>query len=114
MNLLTRKFQRTLAAAAAAALCLSSGIDTARADVVMDWNATAVALPIPAPPILARVMAAMHGAVHDAINAIEPRYETYRFRIDAPAGASKDAAAASAAHGVLSELVLQRSSTARS
>jgi hypothetical protein len=105
MNLLARKLKRTFTTAATALLCLSSGIDTARADVVMDWNATAAALPIPAPPILARVLAAMHGAVHDAINAIEPRYETYRFRLDAPSGASKDAAAASAAHGVLSALV---------
>jgi len=71
----------------------------------MDWNATAAALPIAAPPVMARVMAAMHGAVHDAINAIEPRYEPYRFRIEAPAGASKDAAAASAAHAVLTALV---------
>ena len=56
---------------------------TARADVVMDWNATAAGLPIPAPPVMARVLAATHGAMHDAINAIEPRYEPFRFRIDA-------------------------------
>jgi hypothetical protein len=105
MKSFTRKFQRALAASVVAAGCLSGGIGTARADAVMDWNATAAALPIPAPPVLARVMAAMHGAVHDAINAIEPRYDMYRFRVEAPAGASKDAAAASAAHGVLSALV---------
>jgi hypothetical protein len=105
MNQAQRKFHRTLAAAAAALLCLSAGAQNARADVVLDWNGTAAALPIPAPPILARVLAAMHGAVHDAVNAVEPRYETYRFQIEAPAGASIDAAAASAAHGVLSALV---------
>lgn len=96
---------RTVAVTAAAFLCLSSAIQGARADAVMDWNATAAALPIAAPPVMARVMAAMHGAVHDAINAIEPRYEAYRFKVDAPAGASKDAAAASAAHDVLTALV---------
>lgn len=101
----TRKCQRASAAAVVAALCLSGAIGTARADAVLDWNATAAALPIPAPPVLARVMASMHGAVHDAINAIEPRYETYRFSIEAPAGASMDAATASAAHGVLAALV---------
>jgi hypothetical protein len=101
----SRKHQRALAAAVVAALWLTAGLGTARADVVMDWNATAAALPIPAPPALARVMAAMHGAVHDAVNAIEPRYEPYRFSIDAPVGASQDAAAASAAHGVLSAMV---------
>jgi hypothetical protein len=105
MRSVTRKYQRAWAAAVVATLCLSGVIGTARADAVLDWNATAAALPIPAPPVLARVMAAMHGAVHDAINAIEPRYETYRFPIEAPAGASIDAAAASAAHGVLAALV---------
>ena len=105
MKSFTRKFQRALAASVVATACLAAAISTARADAVMDWNATAAALPIPAPPVLARVMAAMHGAVHDAINAIEPRFEAYRFRVEAPAGASQDAAAASAAHGVLSALV---------
>lgn len=105
MRSVTRKYQRTWAAAVVATLCLSGATSTARADAVLDWNATAAALPIAAPPVLARVMAAMHGAVHDAINAIEPRYETYRFSVEAPAGASIDAAAASAAHGVLAALV---------
>ncbi|MEP7282793.1 MAG: hypothetical protein ABI696_12505, partial [Rubrivivax sp.] len=43
--------------------------------------------------------------MHDAINSIEPHYETYRFPVEAPAGASKDAAVAAAAHGVLVALV---------
>jgi hypothetical protein len=105
MKSVNRTSQRAFSASVVAVLCLSGAIGAARADVVMDWNATAAALPIPAPPVLARVMAAMHGAVHDAVNAIEPRYDTYRFSIEASPGASKDAAAASAAHGVLSALV---------
>ena len=68
MRTVTLKSQRAFAAAVVAALCLSGAIGTARADAVLDWNATAAALPIPAPPVQARVMAAMHGAVHDAIN----------------------------------------------
>jgi hypothetical protein len=100
-----RKHQPALATAVVAALWLTAGLGTARADVVLEWNATAAALPISVPPVHARVMASMHGAVHDAVNAIEPRYGTYRFSIEAPAGASQDAAAASAAHGVLSALV---------
>lgn len=99
------KNQRTFAAAVVATLCLSAPIGPARADTVMDWNATAAALPIAVPPVHARVMAAMHGAVHDAINSIEPYHETYRFPVEAPVGASKDAAAATAAHGVLAALV---------
>ena len=105
MKSVTQASQHAFAASVVAVLSLSGAIGTARADVVMDWNATAAALPIPAPPVLARVMAAMHGAVHDAVNAIEPHYDTYRFSIEASAGASKDAAAASAAYGVLSALV---------
>lgn len=96
---------RAFAAAVVTTLCLSGAIGSARADAVLDWNATAAALPIAVPPAHARVMAAMHGAVHDAINAIEPHHETYRFQVEAPAGASKDAAVASAAHGVLTALM---------
>ena len=99
------KNQHASAATVVATLCLSVAISTARADTVTDWNATAAALPIAAPPVHARVMAAMHGAVHDAINSVEPRYKTYRFTVEAPTGASKDAAVATAAHGVLAALV---------
>jgi hypothetical protein len=61
----------------AALLAVSIGTGTARADAAMDWNAVAASLPIPAPPIMARVMATMHGAVYDAVNSIDPRYEPY-------------------------------------
>ena len=93
MRYLGRKSGHAGAVGFAVALCLSGGVTTARADTVLDWNATAAGLPIVAPPVLARVMATMHGAVHDAVNAIEPRYEAYR-AIEAPPGASIDAAAA--------------------
>ena len=99
------KSHRAVMAAVAATLCLSGTIGSAQADAVMHWNATAAALPIAVPPVHARVMATMHGAVHDAINAIEPRHEMYRFQVEAPAGASKDAAVASAAHAVLTALM---------
>ena len=99
------KSKRAFQAAVVAALCLSGAVGSACADTVMDWNATAAALPIAVPPAHARVMAAMHGAIHDAINAIEPQYETYRFPVEAPARASKDAAVAAAAHGVLAAFV---------
>jgi hypothetical protein len=91
-----------LAAGAAVLLIASSGV---RADVVTDWNAIAANLPIAAPPVMARVMATMHGAVHDAVNSIDPRFTPYRFAVQAPAGASKEAAAASAAHAVLTAMV---------
>jgi hypothetical protein len=105
MKSVNRRRPRAFAAALLATLCLSGWINSARADTVLDWNATAAALPIPVPPVMARVMAAMHGAIHDAINSIDPQYETYRFQVDAPVGASKDAAVATAAHAVLVALV---------
>jgi len=77
----------------------------ARADVVTDWNATVSELPIAAPPVMARIMASMHGAIYDAVNSIDARNEAYRFAVQAPAGASKEAAAAAAAHGVLAGMI---------
>src|SRR5262245_21061584 len=43
-------------------------------------------------------LAVTHIAIHDALNAIVPRYEPYEFAGSAP-GASADAAVAAAAHG---------------
>jgi hypothetical protein len=105
MSLLSRNTDRVLTLAVAALFCLSYGISTARADAVTDWNATAAALPTDGALELSRVMATMHGAIHDALNSIEPVYQAYRFRVEAPPGASKDAAAAAAAHLVLTALV---------
>ena len=46
--------------------------------------------------------AIMHGAIYDAVNAIEGKHTVYRVRVaDASQSASKDAAASSAAHDVL-------------
>ena len=78
----------------------------ARADEVMDWNAVASAALSEAPPAAAlRAMAAMHIAMHDAINSIEPRYRPYGFSIPVHMRASKGAAAASAAHDVLAAML---------
>ena len=101
MSFVLWRSRRSFAAAALAALCLSGAVDSAHADAVTDWNATAAALPIVAPPVMARVMATMHGAVYDAINAIDPQFETYRFRVEVSSGASEEAAAAAAAYSVL-------------
>jgi len=80
---------------------------TARADVVADWNETAVARLLAArqlPPDGARAMAIVHVAMFDAINAVEPRYTSYAFKGKAPAGASAEAAGAAAAKTVLLKL----------
>lgn len=70
-------------------------------DVVLAWNEIAVAT-IAAPPFPStRFMATVELAVFEAVNAITARYEPYLGTIAAPAGASTEAAAITAAHGVL-------------
>jgi PAP2 superfamily len=51
-----------------------------------------------------RVYAMVHGAMFDAVNAIDRRYRAYAADLEAASGASPDAAAAVAAHTVLVEL----------
>jgi hypothetical protein len=51
-----------------------------------------------------RVYAMVHGAMFDAVNAIDRRYHAYAAELEAPLGASPDAAAAVAAHAVLVDL----------
>jgi PAP2 superfamily len=51
--------------------------------------------------VATRTLAMVHGAVHDAVNAIDRRYDAYYFEGPADAGASPDAAVAAAAHTVL-------------
>jgi hypothetical protein len=80
---------------------------SARADAVLDWNEAALAAIEAAgqsPPDGARTMAMVHVAMFDAVNAIEQRYEPLAFAEVGSAEASPDAAAASAAHGVLAGL----------
>src|SRR5262245_29594137 len=80
----------------------------ANGDTVADWNGvTANALEIArAGTGLAhsRVYAMVHGAMFDAVNAIDRRYAHYAADLGASRGASQDTAAAVAAHTVLAEL----------
>jgi hypothetical protein len=78
-----------------------------RADVIADWNAKAESIAIekrmlPAPN--ARGMAMLHVAMFEAVNAVERRYAPYKLTLAADRSISKEAAAAAAAHGVLSAL----------
>jgi hypothetical protein len=94
------------------ALCLGVLISLgttfgAHADAVSDWNAKAETIAVEKrmlPPPNARGMAIMHIAMFEAVNAIERRYSPYRLDLAAERGASKDAAAAAAAHAVLRAL----------
>jgi hypothetical protein len=80
----------------------------ARADTVTDWNQTMIAsleaahLP---PPPSARIGAIVQASVFDAVNGIDRRYTPYHVDPAAPRGASRDAAAASAAYTALVALI---------
>ena len=85
------------------------------ADSVIDWNIVAGAVaprmtglqregslqPVPGPQPQSRGLAIVHIAIHDALNAIDSRYETYLPRAPANPDASPDAAVAAAAYHVL-------------
>lgn len=93
---------RALAAAIALCAPLAAG-----ADAVTDWNQTALratetaGAPV---PVQARAMAIVHAAIFDAVNAVERKYAAYAVDVRAEPGASAEAAAAAAAHGILERL----------
>jgi membrane-associated phospholipid phosphatase len=99
-----------VADAAGNAATFSGGVERTGAvvsgDAVLDWNQTlldAIRLDASAPPVAARNMALVQGAVYDAVSAVEGT-PGYFARIAAPAGAAPAAAVAAAAHRVLSYL----------
>src|SRR5258705_11450885 len=74
------------------------------ADVIGDWNEKAVAFITKQrllPPQAERVVASVHVAMFDAVNAIERRYRPYRVAVTAAKDASREAAAIAAAGTVL-------------
>jgi membrane-associated phospholipid phosphatase len=80
----------------------------ARADEVIRWNRVATMATAAAdtdPLTESRIFAILHAAIHDAVNGVERRYTPYRESTLVATDASPDAAAASAAHVVLSTLV---------
>ena len=83
-----------------AVLCLGLA-QPVRADVVTDWNKTAVTVTAGPPPVQARALAIVHAAIFDAVNSIEHRYKPYAVDLGAQPDASSDAAAAAAAHDIL-------------
>lgn len=97
------RLRRTpLAAAVLLGFAALPGI--AAADAVTEWNAIGTNATAGPPPPQNRAMAIMHIAIHDALNAIDPRYAFYNEQAAAP-GASPDAAVAAAAYTTLQALV---------
>jgi hypothetical protein len=72
-------------------------------DVIREWNTEAVRRVVPSgsPQRQTRLMAIYSLAVHDAVNGITGKYETYLSPGPAPAGASAEAAAIAAGYQAL-------------
>jgi len=86
------------------AVSLVSTPSAARADVLLDWNEIAARTVIPgqSPFAQARLMAIVHLAMFEAVNAVTGEYEPYLSNpITAPPVTSADAAAIAAAYKVL-------------
>ena len=79
-------------------------VSPALANEVFQWNETtlkAIASSGQSNTVSTRMLAMVHAAVHDALNAIDRRYAPYYFEGPGDATASSDAAVAAAAHTVL-------------
>jgi hypothetical protein len=91
----------------------SSPVASASDNAVIDWNAVAgqaardaCLAPANDPLHEARMYAIGHIAVHDALNAIDHRYDSYVYGFDAPSGTSPEVAVAAAAHAALVAVLL--------
>jgi hypothetical protein len=78
-------------------------------DQVIQWNRILLGIlrtpgAQPATVHPTRSMAILHAAVYDAVNAIDKTHADYLLHVAAPPGASEPAAAAAAAHDVLTQL----------
>jgi hypothetical protein len=79
----------------------------AQAEVIIEWNqimleATTTPGALPPTVFFTYPSALTHAAIYDAVNAIDPQYAPWAVRVGAAPGASRAAAAAQAAHDVLS------------
>jgi hypothetical protein len=82
-----------------------SATDTREDAIVLQWNLIAVqTIGSTAPFPATRAMAIVQLAVFEAVNAITHRYDPYLGTVNAPNGASSDAAAVVAAHDTLLSL----------
>ena len=78
-----------------------------RADIVTDWNIKTLEITRASqtpPSAQARTLALVHVAMSDAVNSVKGRFTRYTTTVGAMPGASAEAAAASAARKILTEL----------
>jgi hypothetical protein len=83
-----------------------AGAYTGDREVIVEWNRAVVAnTPATVGLLSFRYQAMVHIAMFDAVNSIQGRYRPYHVRVWAHPMASAEAAAAQAAHDVLSHLI---------
>ena len=87
----------------AAGVALGEPVSANALDAVTDWNARSEAYVTGAPPVQGRTRAMIQIAVHDALNAIAPRFVAYTAIPPAHANASPEAAVATATYEVLAK-----------
>jgi membrane-associated phospholipid phosphatase len=84
---------------------LSAAVASSRAqDIVVDWSSATISAVRTAgspPPAASRIFAIVHIAMHDAVNGLRPRYDSWMAHANAPRDASAEAAATTAARDVL-------------
>src|SRR5436853_3960510 len=99
----------TVALLAAANLAPAMAQATKPTSQVVQWNRTLLVIvrtPDSQPATIhdTRSLAIMHGAIYDAVNAIDGTHKPYLVRLSASHFASQEAAVAAAAHEVLIKL----------
>ena len=90
------------------AACVLSNAAVVRADSVTEWNVRAcdiVATTNIDTPSANRVLAIMHTAIYEAVNAITKKYPASGLKLNATGGGSVDAAVAGASRATLVKLV---------
>ena len=104
MTHVARVFSLTMATVGVVAGLLSLAFAQPATNEVLQWNEItmkAIDANGQSNVVATRTLAMTQGAVHDALNAINRRYDAYYFEGSADAGASPDATVAAAAHTVL-------------
>jgi hypothetical protein len=99
---------RTARIASILGILLLAVAEVAWGDEVTDWNIAGLEIAIAGgqnPIHHSRTLAMMHLSIHDALNAIDRRYEPYLYEGRAEPGAAPDAAVAAAARDVLAGVI---------
>lgn len=105
---MTNRFQTIAVAVAAAAIMIGVSPAGAQAEEVARWNRIATDAMAGAqtdPLTESRMLAMLHLAIHDALNSVERRYQTYTTARTTTVRASAEAAVASAAQVTLAALL---------